>query len=48
MSPNMMGYETWMINITFQEVEFKYEASDMIVDQFEGKEPNFYLVINLI
>ena len=47
MSPNLMGYKTWMINITFQEVDFKYEASDMIVDQFEGKETNFYLVINL-
>ena len=42
-----MGYKTWTINITFQEIEFKYEASDMIMDQFEGKVTNFYLVLNL-
>ena len=42
-----MGYKTWTINITFQEIEFKYEASDIIMDQFEGKVTNFYLVLNL-
>ena len=47
MSPNLMGYKTWTINITFQEIEFKYEASDIIMDQFEGKVTNFYLVLNL-
>ena len=45
MSPNLMSYKTWTINITLQEIEFEYEASDMIMDQFEGKETNFYLVI---
>ena len=47
MSLNLIGYKTWMINITFQEIKFEYETSNMIMDQFEGKETNFYLVINL-
>ena len=38
-----MSYKTWMINITFQEIKFEYETSNMIMDQFEGKETNFYL-----
>ena len=47
MSLKLMSYKTWMINITFQEIKFEYETSNMIMDQFEGKETNFYLVINL-
>ena len=42
-----MSYKIWMINITFQEIKFEYETSNIIMDQFEGKETNFYLVINL-
>ena len=48
MSLNLTCDKNWKINITFQEIEFQYEDSCIVMDQFEGNESKFYLVIDKI
>ena len=46
MPQNLTCDKIWKINVNFQEIEFQYEDSCIVMDQFEGNETKFYLVID--
>ena len=48
MPQNLTCDKIWKINVNFQEIEFQYEDSCIVMDQFEGNETKFCLVIYYI